>query len=255
MPQDDWSEQLTRQIGQRLRHYRDERKLSAQKVADACAALGVPIERSVLASLENRRRSIITVAEIIALARVLDVAPLALIYPVGEQETVEALPGLPADPFAAAQWFAGESPFPGDDAASGAQTPAALDLYRSHARIVDELLQQIRVTQRLLNDPSATPGETRSAQNAVRAHADALKSARSSVRRLGMRVPPLPDAIGSVVEIDDDEEMYLDSESDEGAPSAAELLRQLLTSPDGPEKQALETRIKGLLSRSGGTGQ
>lgn len=202
MPQEDWSAAVAQRIGRELRRYRDERGMSAQKVADACADLGVPIERSVLASLENRRRCIITVAEVMALARVLDVAPLALIFPVGSSEQLEALPGVPTDPFTAAQWFSGEAPFPGDGDLGASARPDALTLYRRNARAADELLRQIRITRRLLGDPNATPGEARAAQDAVRGRVDALRTLRSSMRQLGVRVPPLPDAISSVVEID-----------------------------------------------------
>jgi len=215
-------------------------------VADACLALGVSIDRNVLASLENRRRNIVTVAEVMALARVLGVSPLALIFPVGDEESVEALPGVTTDPFTAAQWFAGELPFPGDS--DSVTDPDALTLYRSHARIANELLQQLRVTQRLVNSPTATRGEVKAAQAATRARADALRAERLAIRRLGVRVPPLPDAIGSVIEIDEgDEEMYLDSEPDDDSPSAAELLRQLLANPDDPEKQAIESQLKDVL--------
>jgi len=221
--------------------------MSAQKVADACTALGVPIERSVLAGLENRRRSIVTVAEVIALARVLDVSPLSLIFPVGSVESVEVLPGVQTDPFTAAQWFAGEKPFPGDPAPSADQHPEALSLYRAHAQAVSELTQQLRITRRLLTDTEATPGVVKAAQDSTRARAEALRAERSLIRRMGVRVPALPDSIGSLIQIDedDDDEVYLDSSPDEeSAPSPAELLRELLSTPDGPEKQRIESRLR-----------
>lgn len=199
MPQGDWSDGMAQQIGQRLRRYRDARGLSAQKVADACTALGVPIDRNVLASLENRRRNIVTVAEVIAFARVLGIPPLALIYPVGDDEPIEAFPGIQTDAFTAARWFAGETALPGDAELSIDAAPNVLALYRSHARLVDELLQQIEATRRTLNDSASTPGEIKAAQDATRARAEALEIERSLIRYLGVRMPLLPDAIGGVI--------------------------------------------------------
>jgi transcriptional regulator with XRE-family HTH domain len=202
MAQKDWSAAVTHRIGRELRRCRDERGLSAQKVANACGAIGVEIDRNVLAGLENRRRSIVSVAEIMALARVLGVAPLALIFPVGRDERLEALPGIAADPFTVAQWFSGEAPFPGDGHPDLASQPDPLTLYRQHSHTADELLQQVRTARRLLNDPNATGAEIKASQAAVRGHADALRTLRSTMRQYRVHVPPLPDAIGSTLEID-----------------------------------------------------
>ncbi|WP_371588277.1 helix-turn-helix domain-containing protein [Streptomyces virginiae] len=52
---------------------------SATELGDQLAAVGVPWNRSVVANFENGRRPLVSVTEWLALARVLDVAPLHLL--------------------------------------------------------------------------------------------------------------------------------------------------------------------------------
>lgn len=78
--------------------------MSAQRLADRCGELGVPISRSILADLENGRRGNISVAELIVLARALDVAPFDLLTP--DDGPVELLPGRFTSYPDAARWFA-----------------------------------------------------------------------------------------------------------------------------------------------------
>lgn len=139
--QTGWPARLTRTIAAQVKRTRTERKLSAQQLSDACAKLGLEMPRSVLADLENGRRAHVSVAELLVLARALDVPPLLLVFPVGTDEETEILPGADRAPFRGAQWFTGERPFPGpddadylDDIASdwGYASGSPLWLYRSH---------------------------------------------------------------------------------------------------------------------------
>ena len=59
-----------------------------------------------IADLENGRRKYVTVAELIVLARALNTAPIALLYPDPCAE-VEMLPGYTSDGPSALQWFSG----------------------------------------------------------------------------------------------------------------------------------------------------
>jgi hypothetical protein len=72
------------------------------------------ITRQVITDLENGRRLWVAVAELMALARALDTAPIALLYPAPLAETVEVLPGVEATKTVAMEWFSGEvrSPWP-----------------------------------------------------------------------------------------------------------------------------------------------
>lgn len=62
--------------------------------------------RSSLANMENGRRAGITVAEWLAFAYVLDVPPLALLFPQLPDGAVEPLPGVSLDRTSAVSWLA-----------------------------------------------------------------------------------------------------------------------------------------------------
>lgn len=103
----DWSTRLALRVAAEVRRHRLARKMSAQQLSDRCAELGMPIQRSVLANLESRRRSTVTVAEVLVLARALDVPPGVLIFPVGFENRTEVLPGEMQQPLDGLDWFAG----------------------------------------------------------------------------------------------------------------------------------------------------
>lgn len=109
----EWSEELTKLVASRVRHYREKRGMSTQKLADACTAAGYEVSRTVLVNLENavtsRRRESVSLSLLLVLARVLDVPPVMLMLPIGSNEDVEILPGVHAGPWAAAEWIAGRS--------------------------------------------------------------------------------------------------------------------------------------------------
>lgn len=81
--------------------------MSAQGLANECAALGFPIQRSVIANFENGRRTSVTLAEILVFAEALGVSPMELMCPVGKEAEIEPLPGVKMDPYAALLWMAG----------------------------------------------------------------------------------------------------------------------------------------------------
>lgn len=68
-------------IAGRMRELRTRRRWSAQRLADEMTRVGVEWNRSVVTKLENKRRESVSVAELLALALVLDVPPLALLLP------------------------------------------------------------------------------------------------------------------------------------------------------------------------------
>ncbi|MGW6243829.1 helix-turn-helix domain-containing protein [Streptomyces roseolus] len=103
----DWSVRLAQSISMEVRRQRHAKGLSAQQLSDRCAALGMPIQRSVLANLESGRRTTVTFAEVLVLAAALEVAPATLAFPVGRKMTVEVLPGVERQPLDAIRWMAG----------------------------------------------------------------------------------------------------------------------------------------------------
>jgi len=77
--QDSDAQTPSQRVARRIRELRDARGWSARTLAEELGKIGYPqLNRSTVASIESGRRSYITVDELFALARVLDVSPLAL---------------------------------------------------------------------------------------------------------------------------------------------------------------------------------
>jgi transcriptional regulator with XRE-family HTH domain len=106
-----WPKRLTRVIATQVQNARSQRKMSAQQLADATAALGYEIPRSVIANLESGRRDTVSIAELLVLAKALRVPPLLLVFPLGQEQLTEVLPGTTMGTWAAARWFTGEGSF------------------------------------------------------------------------------------------------------------------------------------------------
>lgn len=66
---------LTATVVANMRRLRKARGWSAQRLTEAVTAAGIAWDRSIVANLENGRRSTVSVDELAALARVLDVEP------------------------------------------------------------------------------------------------------------------------------------------------------------------------------------
>lgn len=114
----EWSGRIAAQVGKRVAYYRARTpgegkggRMSAQALSDRCAALGYPIDRSVIAKLEKGLRQSIAVADVLVLAKALGVPPLLLVFPIDGDNLVEALPGKEMVGWQAAKWFSGEGPF------------------------------------------------------------------------------------------------------------------------------------------------
>lgn len=113
--QDDWPSRLARMIAAQLQHRRKALGLSGRELGERCAQLGFPIHRSVIANLENGRRPVVSVAELLVLAAALDdVPPLRLLAPLDNggvevlpDQHVEVLPGQAVNPWEAAGRLAG----------------------------------------------------------------------------------------------------------------------------------------------------
>ncbi|MEV5711243.1 helix-turn-helix transcriptional regulator [Actinoallomurus sp. NPDC052274] len=116
MTTDGWASQLISVAASEIKRHRGRRGLSAQQVADACSEYGVSMKRSVIANLESGRRPTLSVIELVVLAKILRVAPIQLLLPIGHAEEVEILPGQVMSTWDAAKWFAGDQPLPHVDA-------------------------------------------------------------------------------------------------------------------------------------------
>jgi transcriptional regulator with XRE-family HTH domain len=90
---------------------RRERGWSAATLADRCAELGYPVPRSVIANMEIGRRDDVSAAELLILARALDVAPVDLLVDAQPDVLVELLPGRLDAVRDARAWLVGEAKF------------------------------------------------------------------------------------------------------------------------------------------------
>ena len=202
MTQPDWQERATRVIASEVRRWRTQRGLSAQQLADECKRLGFPIARSVLANLENERRETVSVAEVQILAAALKVPAVLLLFPLGRAEIVEVLPGRDVSPWAAIEWFTGNSEDPADPNSGRPQlgTHSPIVLWAEHLRC-DGL---IPVQRRWLDSPEAqdpamkiTAG--REAQS-LQINISALRRIREVMTETGLTPPPLLPETARVLE-------------------------------------------------------
>lgn len=102
-------------ITRRVREARNRKGMTAQELADRLKASGVPWDRGTVTKLETGRRQSVTVVELLALARVLDVAPIHLLVPLDDEAALRVTPAehVPAD--RARQWIRGNKPLAGTD--------------------------------------------------------------------------------------------------------------------------------------------
>lgn len=105
-----WANQQAETFGNAVRHHRQAAGMSAVQLATRTEGVGYPITRGTIAKIEgNHRSGKVDVAEVAALARALDVPPIALLYPDLADGAVEFLPGRTVKSIEAVRWFGGES--------------------------------------------------------------------------------------------------------------------------------------------------
>lgn len=107
-----------RGIADRVRELRRNRGMSAQALSERMNAVGVPWDRHIVANLETGRRAAVTVEELLALAYVLEVAPVHLIVPTdGDDEPYRVTPaGVPEVTRSRVRhWVRGFQELPGQD--------------------------------------------------------------------------------------------------------------------------------------------
>lgn len=104
---DPWPKRLSVHIGQQLRRYRDDQDVLARELADRTEKLGHRVETNVIANMESGRRGNVPVADLLVLARALNIPPALLLCPLGQAEDLEPLPNWNVDAWAGFEWVTG----------------------------------------------------------------------------------------------------------------------------------------------------
>lgn len=113
-----WQESMAARAGRAVRRAREAAGMTAVQLSERTREIGFPVHRNAIAKIENGLRAgKLDVAELVALARALDLPPVELIYPDLPDGPVEVWPNQQATSFQAAQWFSGETT--ADDIAPG----------------------------------------------------------------------------------------------------------------------------------------
>ncbi|MDZ7673723.1 MAG: hypothetical protein U5K30_01430 [Acidimicrobiales bacterium] len=100
-------------VARRVRALRKSQgDLKQQELADRTAALGYPMARATVAKIEagGTRAQNVSLIDVLVLAAALDVAPLLLFIPLGDEDAVKLTDNLILDPQLAIDWLAGEEP-------------------------------------------------------------------------------------------------------------------------------------------------
>ena len=137
MAQAQWT--ATQIVGKRIKKLRELRGLSAQKLAHLCNELGAPeINRQVITNLENGRRKIVTIDEVLVLAHALNAPPVLLFTPVGWDAALKVTPTVSLPPMEAMRWVSGEEPLTEADRREWHEVAAPVSLLREyHSRALN----------------------------------------------------------------------------------------------------------------------
>ena len=186
----DWPARVAASIGRRVAYFRDRtkdehgRKLTAQALADRCTHLGLPLARPTISKLEKGLRETITVGELQVLARALGVAPVDLLFPIGQEQGVEVLPGQQMEPWSAYRWFTDSRP------------AAMWDEHERLCSLLSELAAERRMVLELAG--TAEEGTRTTVDMQVRTVASAMRRLRSDMRERGLTPPPLPGGLAYI---------------------------------------------------------
>lgn len=200
-------------VGREIRRYREAAEMSRDEVARRCADAGwAGISSMVLLYIENgrpdasgRRKREISVDELVALAFVLGVPPLALLVPLGDERWRplsdqgrladggrSAAGVLDQTTAGALSWIRGDRAFSGD---AGGPVHEQLRLYSQADRLALEVQLRQREWEKAAADAGGDRAETRLPplwkERFERAEAD-LREVRTRMRAGGWKPPSLP---------------------------------------------------------------
>ena len=189
-------------IASQIRTFRKRRDMTLAQMADECARHGAThLSLSALANIERgqtaeskRRRRDVSPEELVVIARVLRVPPLLLMFPIGQDRTVELFPGQSVEMWQAALWFSGEVMLEGEQTEDWWRAP--LYLHREHDRLL--LDYESYLADRLFAPLPEDEQQARARQAEKTLHD--LRSIRGEMRRHGLAPPELPENLQGVDE-------------------------------------------------------
>lgn len=200
------------QVARNIQRVRKARQLKQSEVSERLAAAGRPTLPTVVSKIERGERRI-EVDDLVAFGRALDVPPVLLLFPLGEEPDVEVLAGQSVPTWDAFRWFVGEAPYPGDlgtphgevDEATGLaewyettwqEGAAPVALWREHAeRVAEWFAVPSRVRRLRLNADEERQQRARDWERAE----ESLRQTRDAMRRQGLMPPRLPDELAEQV--------------------------------------------------------
>lgn len=214
MMTDQWPAVFTTRVVQAMREARQAAGLTMGDLAKGCADRGYPeIKEQTIKNLEAGRRAGITIVDLVVLADVLGVPPVALLFPLGTDATVEVLPGREVSTWDALAWFTGETPT--DQPAPQGTARDLLDLYRSHGDLVAAAMASTTLAKDRRRAASTTLDRTRRTalleraagyeENAFEDCAD-LRDFRTQMRERNLVPPALPADIAFIDQSDTETE-------------------------------------------------
>jgi transcriptional regulator with XRE-family HTH domain len=190
----------------RIREARTKHGWRVKDLAERCKKAGaVKLTAAVITNLETRRRPgrEITLEEVLALARVLEVPPVQIMAPLNGNETLEIVPGDDMDPLEAVAWLGDDDAvLPAVRHAGSARASDTERVLRYRGSPLTVLRQaritarQIRYHDRFLSDPEwakAAPESPAYHKNSVTVLAIRLLHLIAALEADGYVRPPLDD--------------------------------------------------------------
>jgi transcriptional regulator with XRE-family HTH domain len=208
-----WELDLAARVGDAVQKRRNALGMTAQDLARRTADLGYPVTRVAISKIEgNMRAGKLDVAELIVLAKALDMPPVLLLYPgypegydvtvddlhraevdqtgdapftVSFAAEVETLPGVTETSRDAVLWFAGQRPsmwVPGDKGLDEVERSVGAEMIQSDALAV-ETANQLAAQRKALERDDIPPEEADWARREIPHNEAVVARLRQGVKR------------------------------------------------------------------------
>ncbi|WP_164842392.1 helix-turn-helix transcriptional regulator [Actinoplanes solisilvae] len=179
-------------FARQVKAYRKDRDWTQPQLADRCKAAGLDWDRSIVANVEGNRRSSIAVHEVFTLARVFDVPPALLLFPLKSGEPIELVKGEALQPGLALRWFNGEDDLAADTNSTYRHYASTVEVYGRLSRAFETVLGErgnidAQVAVHGEGSPTAVAGRARYAEGLA-----GLRNLLQYMADLGVQPPPLP---------------------------------------------------------------